>query len=360
MKLDTEFMSVKNIYNEFLVENKINLSPEYQRQFTWNGEQINLFLDSLINCFIIPSIVLLEKEDEENGYEYECVDGQHRLNVIKGFIENKIVYKVRRENGRTFNNYYYKEGQVFCDEKTCLQLIDKKSRKSFDSAKIPVFIIKENNNEQLIRDIFVRLQNGSKVTVLGKLKNKNHPLLDFIRENSILNNFKIKKFSKIINYEFRISEEEIKREENLNKICEKKQKKILFMLARLSYLYKNREIDNFTVDSLNININIEKYLTNNSPNMMMSKTTIENFYDLFENFLSFLNYDGQIIYEEYMILILWKYYLKHGQNNTYKFSQKNIINKYNNLEELKEIKPDNKKCDIIYQNFSNHEIDLLQ
>jgi hypothetical protein len=360
LNLDTEFMSVKNIYNTFLKENIINLNPEYQRDFSWNEEQINLFIDSLINGYIVPSIVLLEKEDEEKGFEYECVDGQHRLNVIKRFIENKLVYKIKKESTqKSFHKIYYNDGEIFCNEKNNLKLIDKIYKKSFDSAKIPIFIIKNIDNEQIIRDIFIRLQNGSKVSMFGKLKNKKHPLLDFIRENTILNNYKIKKLANILYYEIKFTEEENGIEQTSNKICERKQKHILFMLAKLIYLYKNKEKKEFSVDSLNINMNIEKYLTNNSPNMMFSLELIEEFYDKFETFISFLNYNGDIYYKEYMLLILWKFYINNCNNNFFKFSLKYTIDIYNNEKEFILCKPDNKNLNIIYQKYNNNETDLL-
>jgi len=359
LNLDTQFVSVRNIYNEYLKDNLINLRPEYQRQFSWNDDQINLFIDSLIKGFIVPSIVLLEKEDELMHYDYECVDGQHRLNVIKRFIENKVLYKVKKKNGRTYDKYYYTDGEVFCDEKRGVQQLDKKNKKLFDSAKIPVFIVKGYVDDNTIRDIFVRLQNGSKVSLFSKLKNKEHPLLDFIRDNSIMNNHKIKKLSSIFKYNFRLNEVEQNNEEETKQICERKQKKLLFFISRIFYLYKNRSSPDFSIAGLNIGLNIEKSLTNKTPNLMMQPEKVIEFYEQFEIFLLFLNYDGSIIYNEYMFLILWKYYLNNGENNIYKLSQKDIINKYNNRPEILEETPDNNKCNIIYQEFLQNELDLL-
>ena len=87
LKYDYEQFEIRDFYDLYLQKkNKINFKPVYQRSFSWNKDKQNLFIDSIIHNYIIPPIILIKLENEE--YEYECIDGQHRLCVIKHFIES--------------------------------------------------------------------------------------------------------------------------------------------------------------------------------------------------------------------------------------------------------------------------------
>ena len=101
IKSNQDNSTINNLYNTYLKENTIILRPIYQRNFCWTSAQQELLIDSLLNGFPIPSILIAEITD----YKYECIDGQHRLYTIKQFVENKLAYK-----DPLTDNYYYYEG----------------------------------------------------------------------------------------------------------------------------------------------------------------------------------------------------------------------------------------------------------
>jgi hypothetical protein len=87
----THQMSVRSFYDQYLKDGRILLQPEYQRDFTWLHKKHDLLIDSIIQNYIMPAIVLVKLDDTQyNGeYDVECLDGQHRLTVIKHYISGK-------------------------------------------------------------------------------------------------------------------------------------------------------------------------------------------------------------------------------------------------------------------------------
>ena len=59
--------NIRGIYEEYLRgQYEVNLNPNYQRNFIWNSDKQNLFIDSIMSNYIIPPIVLLQKNRKQN------------------------------------------------------------------------------------------------------------------------------------------------------------------------------------------------------------------------------------------------------------------------------------------------------
>lgn len=347
LTLDTKFMNVKDIYDSLLCEDKLNLHPEYQRETTWNEDQNNLFIDSLINGYVSPQIVIVRCDNPNNEIRYECLDGQHRMMILKKFMENEMTYKTRK-NMRCFNHFYYQNKTGDNDAKLSLNYLSDRDRQNLNDSIIPVIKITNEISYKIRRDIFCRLQNGTKVSSFGKLRNHEHPITNFIRDNSILNNPKIISLSKILFFPIRLNDEES--HETKGKLSEKKQKVIFNILVRMIFLFVNQEseeIEDFTLGHTNTDAKINNHIINNSKNLLIKNETLIDFYAKLRTFLTYLNYSGNIKHKELMILLLWKYYLDYN-DDTHKFSIVSIINKYNNEPELTKTTPDNDVINNIY------------
>jgi hypothetical protein len=79
--------------NDFLIPNilqmvkdrdVLNLSPEYQRRKRWSEEKRSRLIESLLMNIPVPPIFLYEKELAQ----YEVMDGQQRLDAIRGFFNS--------------------------------------------------------------------------------------------------------------------------------------------------------------------------------------------------------------------------------------------------------------------------------
>ncbi|NVO30243.1 DUF262 domain-containing protein [Hymenobacter lapidiphilus] len=99
--------------NDFLVPNLIqminnkdvlNLSPDYQRRKRWNDIKKSHLIESLLVNIPIPPIFLYESDLAQ----YEVMDGQQRIDAIRGFIGNEFKLKDLKKwpelNGRYFRD----------------------------------------------------------------------------------------------------------------------------------------------------------------------------------------------------------------------------------------------------------------
>lgn len=93
--MDYKFKEITIEYLVDLIDNeKVDLSPSYQRNFIWSPQDQSDLVDTIIKGYPLPSFFLYEKP---NGY-YEMVDGQQRSRTIYRFVKGLI--SSSRESGR--------------------------------------------------------------------------------------------------------------------------------------------------------------------------------------------------------------------------------------------------------------------
>ena len=82
---------ILDILSEY-TRKKINLQPEFQRQFVWNKKKQKELIKSLYIGIPLPMFYFAEGERDVN----EVVDGQQRLTTIFGFLKPKSLNKPLR------------------------------------------------------------------------------------------------------------------------------------------------------------------------------------------------------------------------------------------------------------------------
>ena len=113
MELSKPCQTIKNI----TFFKSINIKEcKAQRMISWDDDLYTEFLKSIFHNIPTGQIILNYLEEQNC---YEIIDGQHRINVIRDFIFNKIKY----------NNIYYDE-------------LDEKNKNIFDSTELFVVIYK--------------------------------------------------------------------------------------------------------------------------------------------------------------------------------------------------------------------------
>ena len=62
IKIDYEVKTfqLRSFYDQYLKTNKINLCPEYQRDFCWNESKQNLFIDTIMKNYIVPMFIIIK------------------------------------------------------------------------------------------------------------------------------------------------------------------------------------------------------------------------------------------------------------------------------------------------------------
>src|SRR5476649_185903 len=77
---------VERIYINY-VEEKYVVNRRYQRKLIWTIEEKQNFIDSIVNGYPIPIILLADPKDNVAG-QLEIIDGMQRMDAITSFINN--------------------------------------------------------------------------------------------------------------------------------------------------------------------------------------------------------------------------------------------------------------------------------
>lgn len=153
------------IYSLQKQKSKINTNPDYQRPSVWTKSQKQLLIDSILREYDIPKIYIHQVKP---GY-YDVVDGQQRIRAIFSFLENEFPLPKDSDpvNGVEVANKYYKD-------------LDIDTSNIIDSYNLD-FIILDNETEDEIREMFLRLQNGTSLKAQEKRNAIPSKMRDFVK-----------------------------------------------------------------------------------------------------------------------------------------------------------------------------------
>lgn len=157
MELPKPCQSIKNI----TFFKSINITEcKAQRMITWDDELYTEFLKSIFHNIPTGQIILNYISDKNY---YEIIDGQHRINVIRDYMTNKIKY----------NNMYYDE-------------LDTKNKNIFDSTVL--FVVEYTNlDDKQIISLYLTINSGidqdeNHITKLINSTQKYQDLVDKIKD----------------------------------------------------------------------------------------------------------------------------------------------------------------------------------
>jgi hypothetical protein len=125
----------------------INPKPQYQRGPVWSPKQDRLLIDSIIQGFDIPKIYLRKTN---GSFEYEIADGQQRLSAIWRFINNEYSLGALSSPFKRLSNKSFEE-------------LDVEVQKLIKSYILVASVSEDTSNDQ-IRELFRRLQQGTRLT----------------------------------------------------------------------------------------------------------------------------------------------------------------------------------------------------
>lgn len=146
--------------------NKIDTNPDYQRPAVWTKAQKQMLIDSILRDYDIPKIYLHKKE----GDSYDVIDGQQRIRAIWSFFDDEFALPEDSDpvNGINVSNKKYSELDI--DISTII-----------DTYNLD-FVILETENEDEIREMFLRLQNGTTLKAQEKRNAMPGKMRNFIKE----------------------------------------------------------------------------------------------------------------------------------------------------------------------------------
>lgn len=152
---------------EFEKEGALRVNHEYQRGLRWTTSQNQMFIDSVFRGYSIPAFYFHKTTATKSGNVfYDIVDGQQRINAIRSYSEGAFPLLCPNDDaGFKFPNFMKNAscpwgGNRFPD------LLDE-LKNQLKQHKIVVYEI-TTENENTIRDLFIRLQGGTPLTPQDK------------------------------------------------------------------------------------------------------------------------------------------------------------------------------------------------
>lgn len=130
----------------------INTNPDYQRPSVWTKSQKQLLIDTILRDYDIPKIYLHKRSNDK----FDVIDGQQRIRAIWAFYNNEFALAKDAEDvdGIVISNKKYNELPIEITTKIDSYTLD--------------FVVLDNQNEDEIREMFLRLQNGTSLKAQEK------------------------------------------------------------------------------------------------------------------------------------------------------------------------------------------------
>jgi len=162
MSRDTKDLSIKgesiqSLYGSYL--SKLFLvNRRYQRKLVWSIEEKRSFIDSIINGYPVP-LILLAEVSTEKGKQLEIIDGMQRMNAIMSFIDQEFDFQ-----GSYFDLDTLADTKLLKDSGKMTQkqsILDRALCANIVRYQIPLSVYQEAGNSH-IDEVFKRLNSGGK------------------------------------------------------------------------------------------------------------------------------------------------------------------------------------------------------
>ena len=145
------------------LKDHIDTSPDYQRPLVWPLSNKQLLIDTIFRGLDIPKFYWKEIDEDH----FEVIDGQQRIRTIWEFHDNK--FKLAKDtdpvDGEEIKDKYYKD-------------LSPKMKKKFTMYQIDVVTVYDSQDDEEIREMFLRLQNG----VTLKAQEKRNAMVSKMRD----------------------------------------------------------------------------------------------------------------------------------------------------------------------------------
>jgi len=181
MRTESKTKSIGDL-NELFKNSILTVNPEYQRGVVWTKAQKKRLIDSIFRDYELPLIYLHHKVDNIAGIRrevFEIVDGQQRLTAISDYVEGafKLFDPKKEKSEAKFPNFLIERdcpwGGKFFHE------LSGETQECFLDRKLSLVYI-ETEDENEVRDMFIRLQAGSALNAQEKRDAMPGGMTDFI------------------------------------------------------------------------------------------------------------------------------------------------------------------------------------
>lgn len=149
-------------------QNRIDTNPDFQRPAVWSNGQKQLLIDTILRGYDIPK--LYWRKVSKNPDKYEVVDGQQRLRTIFEFHagEFHLAKDADDIDGIVVSKMHYEE-------------LPEELRHRFDNYDLDIIILTETSEDE-VREMFLRLQNGTSLKAQEKRNAMPGKMRTFIKD----------------------------------------------------------------------------------------------------------------------------------------------------------------------------------
>jgi len=157
----------------FGIRERIDTNPDYQRPPVWSISQKRLLIDTILRGYDVPKMYW--RKVNKNPDKYEVVDGQQRLRAICEFMQGDFDLGKSADpiNGIELKNLKYTDPD---SKKT----IPDDLRLSFDTYTLDIITLTDTDEEE-VREMFLRLQNGTTLKAQEKRNAMAGKMRDFVK-----------------------------------------------------------------------------------------------------------------------------------------------------------------------------------
>ena len=153
------------------MQKRIDERPDYQRPLAWTISQKQLLIDSILRGYDVPKMYWESLEDSE--FKFAVIDGQQRITTIWSFFNGDFV--IAKDADPI-------DGTPIAGKK--FDQLDDDLLDDFNTYQVSVVIVeeaKQTDQDDEIRDMFLRLQNGTTLKAQEKRNAQPGKMRDFIK-----------------------------------------------------------------------------------------------------------------------------------------------------------------------------------
>ena len=172
MRMSKERYPISTMYG---LQEKIDADPDYQRPSVWNERQKQLLIDTILRGYDVPKMYW-ERLNNDPKYKFAVVDGQQRLRTVWEFCAGKFPLDKNADpvDGTEIAGKSYED-------------LDFDLRTEFDTYSFDVVIVEDaiqTDEEDEIRDMFLRLQNGTPLNAPEKRNAMTGQMRNFVSKTA--------------------------------------------------------------------------------------------------------------------------------------------------------------------------------
>ncbi len=154
-ELSSQSTSIQTIYGWYR-DGKLIVNRRYQRKLVWTMVERQKLVDSVLNKYPIP-LILLAESNTDGELQYEIIDGLQRLNAILSFIENGF----STQDEKFFNIDEFPRAKAEHDEgkfseEADADKLDRRMITTFLDYSMPISII-QRADQETITEVFGRI-----------------------------------------------------------------------------------------------------------------------------------------------------------------------------------------------------------